>query len=87
LDHPNILPFLGATIKSHSLSLVSLWMDNGNINRYIRSNPQANRLQLVRSFNAQFTIKDLTELISFLMWQAALNTSTLWKSYMQILKG
>jgi hypothetical protein len=87
LDHPNVLPFLGATIKSHSLSLVSPWMESGNINRYIRNHPEANRLQLVRSFNARSITKDLTKLISFPMWQVALNTSTLWKSYMQILKG
>jgi hypothetical protein len=52
LIHLNVLPFLGASIKSPTLLLVSPWMDNGNINEYARSNPHANRLDLVRSPDA-----------------------------------
>jgi hypothetical protein len=52
--HPNVLPFLGASTELFSLSLVSPWMENGNINRYLKNNPQANRLELVKHFYAQW---------------------------------
>ena len=47
LQHPNILPLLGIDIKGHQLSMVSEWMDEGNINEYIKRYEGVNRLQLV----------------------------------------
>jgi len=35
LRHPNILPLLGVTMGEHQFVLVSEWMENGNINRFI----------------------------------------------------
>lgn len=49
LSHPNILPLLGVSISTdeRSLRILTEWMTNGNVVRYARSNPTANRLQLV----------------------------------------
>jgi len=50
LRHPNILPLLGAVIDENRLSLVSEWMDHGNINDYLkpRERNEVNRIELVR---------------------------------------
>lgn len=48
LRHPNILPLLGVTVNEHRIALVSEWMENGNINQFIRKDPHANRPMLVR---------------------------------------
>ena len=48
LQHPNILPLLGVTWNEHRFALVSEWMENGNVNEYIKRNPNANRAELVR---------------------------------------
>lgn len=49
LQHPNILPLLGATIGENKLSLISEWMDQGNIVQYLRRGEQleVNRIELV----------------------------------------
>ncbi|KAG8957354.1 hypothetical protein FRC03_010224, partial [Tulasnella sp. 419] len=48
LDHPNILPFLGYSIESDGFPrLVSPWCENGDLQKYIRSHPEANRPQLL----------------------------------------
>ncbi|KAJ7121957.1 hypothetical protein C8R43DRAFT_48929 [Mycena crocata] len=51
LSHPNLLPFFGVYYLEDTkrrLCLVSPWMENGDIARYLRSNPvDANRLALV----------------------------------------
>ena len=49
LSHPNILPLLGVSISTDTLCLriLTLWIVNGNVMQYARSNPVANRLQLV----------------------------------------
>ncbi|KAJ7702085.1 hypothetical protein B0H14DRAFT_2263246, partial [Mycena olivaceomarginata] len=42
LTHPNLLPFLGAYFLGDTpprLCLVSPWMENGHIYKYLRSNP------------------------------------------------
>ena len=53
LSHPNILPFLGATIDP--LQLVSEWMPGGTLPQYIKNNPDADRLELVSiSLDASF---------------------------------
>jgi serine/threonine protein kinase len=47
LSHPNILPFLGVSTTLFSLCMVCEWMGNGNVMRYLKRNPAANRLHLV----------------------------------------
>ena len=48
LRHPNILPLLGVTVGEHRFALVSEWMDNGNINDFIKRDHDVNRAELVR---------------------------------------
>ena len=50
LRHPNILPLIGAIINDHRLLLVSEWMDQGNINEYLKPSERSevNRIELVR---------------------------------------
>ena len=52
MNHPNILPFIGATVVtdengSTQFELISDFMENGTINTYISRNPGVNRLELV----------------------------------------
>ncbi|TDL17583.1 kinase-like protein [Rickenella mellea] len=55
LRHPNILPFYGVHAGGDEsggdefgeLSLVSPWMDTGNILNYVDANPQADRISLL----------------------------------------
>ena len=47
LRHPNILPLLGVTFTESHFAMVSEWMDNGNVNEFIRIDPDANRTALV----------------------------------------
>jgi len=51
LSHPNILPFIGAAMVAEpgreKYEIVSEFMKNGNIRRFIEQNPGANRLELV----------------------------------------
>ena len=51
LSHQNILPLLGISMSTspNCLLILSEWMPNGNVMQYTRSNPEANRLQLVRT--------------------------------------
>ena len=43
------MPLLGATldIQAPRFTLVSEWMDNGNINNYVENHGEVNRVQLV----------------------------------------
>ena len=50
LCHPNILPLLGVTTTNNQLVMVSEWMANGNITEYLKTNPNVDRLELVRLF-------------------------------------
>ena len=51
LRHANILPLLGATLDTRTprFTLVSEWMDNGNINDFVKNHKEVNRIQLVSS--------------------------------------
>ena len=51
LSHPNILPLLGVSVPANARSfhILTEWMPNGNVTQYTKSNPNANRLRLVRS--------------------------------------
>ena len=55
LHHPNVLPLLGVIMTEDRFGMVSEWMTNGNINRFVMANPDANRFELV-----SFPIKILT---------------------------
>jgi len=48
LSHPNILPFIGVTTNDERDALISPWMRNGTIIKYLRNN-QVNPLKLARS--------------------------------------
>lgn len=45
LKHPNVVPFLGATL--HPPQLVSVWMPNKGLTEYVTAHPEKNRLRLV----------------------------------------
>ena len=45
LRHPNIVSFIGVTTKP--LQMVSEWMPNGTLTKYVENNPSANRIGLV----------------------------------------
>ena len=47
LRHPNILPLLGATISENRFVIISEWMEKGNINEFVKADPNADRLGLV----------------------------------------
>ena len=47
LRHPNVLPLLGVSMAGIQFSMVSEWMDGGNINEFVKVDPDANRLELV----------------------------------------
>ena len=44
-----MLPFLGIMTGEYKLGMVSEWMVNGNINDYIKKDPEADPFELVRS--------------------------------------
>jgi serine/threonine protein kinase len=46
LNHPNIVPLLGITITP--FQLISNWISGGDLLDYIKKNPDADRLNLVR---------------------------------------
>ena len=50
LRHPNILPLLGVSLNEHRFALVSEWMENGNINKFIEKDQHVNRSELVRFY-------------------------------------
>ncbi|KLO15815.1 kinase-like protein [Schizopora paradoxa] len=48
LKHSNVVPFLGVICSEMlSLCMVSAWMKNGNMARFLKANPHANRLELL----------------------------------------
>ena len=47
LVHPNIVPLLGIAI-SPQFQLVSDWISGGDLPRYVKKHPNANRVGLVR---------------------------------------
>lgn len=53
LDHPNILPFIGAMMVTEpgeeKYEIISELMENGEIGTFIKKNQEANRLELVGS--------------------------------------
>lgn len=49
LQHPNVVPLIGAMMSEAQFAMVSPWMKNGNINQFVKANPKAGRLVLVGS--------------------------------------
>ena len=49
LRHPNILPLLGVTMSENRFVMVSEWMVRGNINDFVKADPDADRFGLVCS--------------------------------------
>jgi hypothetical protein len=51
MDHPNILPFFGVDEQMFrpSFCLISPWMDNGNVIKFLEKNPDFDRLKAVLS--------------------------------------
>jgi serine/threonine protein kinase len=47
LSHPNVLPLLGVVMNSRRFVMVSEWMENGNINEFVKTHRDANRIKLV----------------------------------------
>ena len=46
LEHENILPFYGVSTTVSDFCLVFPWYENGNIMKYLKENPDANRFKL-----------------------------------------
>jgi serine/threonine protein kinase len=58
LRHENILPFVGVSLKSPVLSIISERMENGNIMNFIKVHPNHNRLCLVSVRRAPILLSD-----------------------------
>ena len=68
LSHPNILPLLGVSVSKtpRRFRILSEWMPNGNLMAYTKSNPEANRLQLVCPLSFSPNIPPILSTISAL---------------------
>ena len=47
LRHPNVLPLIGVSMSETQFAMVSDWMVNGNINIFVKTHPNVNRIELV----------------------------------------
>ena len=47
LQHENILPFIGVVSEPPHFSIISEWMENGDIMHFSKTHPHHNRLRLV----------------------------------------
>jgi len=47
LRHPNILPLIGVTVSNQRFAMISVWMENGNINEFVGKDRHVNRIELV----------------------------------------
>ncbi|KAG5637384.1 hypothetical protein H0H81_004761 [Sphagnurus paluster] len=47
LSHPNVLPVYGIYRFRKRICIVSPWMKAGDVNYYLKNNPEVNRLQLI----------------------------------------
>ena len=56
LRHPNVLPLLGVTMAETRFVMVSEWMKRGSINEFVRADPGADRLELVRFLFMTFSL-------------------------------
>ena len=47
LYHPNVLPLLGVTMSKNEFTMVSEWMENGNITEFVEAHTDVNPFRLV----------------------------------------
>ena len=47
LQHPNVLLLIGVMMTETQFAMVSGWMANGSINKFVKANPDIDRLELV----------------------------------------
>ena len=47
LCHPNVLPLLGVTVTETQFMMASEWMENGNINDFVKADTNVDQLGLV----------------------------------------
>ena len=47
LLHPNVLPLMGVATTETRFTMVSEWMVHGNINDFVKTHPDVDRLRLV----------------------------------------
>lgn len=47
LHHPNVTPFIGIDTTLFPLCILSPWMPNGNVTAYLKTNPTADRFDLL----------------------------------------
>lgn len=91
LSHPNLLPFYGIfnlTDTRSRICLVSPWMVNGNVNDFLRRNPDADRQQLVSSLpQLQPHSNSFISLQRSRMWPTASHTYTERTSFTLISKA
>jgi len=64
LRHQNVLPLLGVTMEEKLFVMVSDWMENGNINEFVKRRVDADRLGLVcPSFKILLATNDDNDMI------------------------
>lgn len=49
LNHPNVIPTFGASTDIDEFCVVAPWMPEGELSQYLRKNPGANRVGIVRA--------------------------------------
>jgi hypothetical protein len=49
ISHPNIIPIIEVSKVRFPFCIMSPWMSDGNISQYTKTNPEVNRLALVRA--------------------------------------
>ena len=74
LRHENIVPFVGVASGPTSLSMVSVWMENGNILNFMKATPDQNPFPLVGIPHFESGIAH--PIGSSLMWPMDYNTYT-----------
>ena len=62
LRHPNVLPLLGVTMNKKHFAMVSEWMVNGDINKFVKAHRDVNRFELVELHSYCWPYLSLTEL-------------------------
>ena len=60
LRHENILPFVGVSEIPQPLSMVSVWMGNGDITNFIKTTPNQNPFSLVGTLDFICCLSDPT---------------------------
>jgi serine/threonine protein kinase len=48
LQHRNLVPFIGVIYKPSRFCIITMWMDNGDVLKYVNTHPDTSRISLVR---------------------------------------